>query len=92
MAFSGKSYFPVFPPIPDTKICVIHTSLYLKLRENQKIEGNVVEVKGEKKKNSHFSFVGREELRISLKRLLIESKAEEAPLPSSEGKNKTVQS
>ena len=45
-----------------------------------------------KKKNSHFSFVGREELRIPLKRLLIKSKAEEAPLPSSEGKNEPVQS
>ena len=49
----------------------------------KKIEANVVEIKDEKK--YHFSFVG----------MLIKSKiisAEEAPLPSSEGKDETVQS
>ena len=49
----------------------------------KKIEANVVEIKDEKK--YHFSFVG----------MLIKSKiisAEEAPLPSREGKDETVQS
>ena len=42
-----------------------------------------------------FSLFVKEELRIPVKRLLIKPKivsAEEAPLPSSEGKNETVQS
>ena len=36
----------------------------IKRRANQKIEANVVEIKDEKR-NSHFSFAGKEELRIS---------------------------
>ena len=31
MAFSGESYFPIFPPLPETKICIIYTSQIRKL-------------------------------------------------------------